>query len=143
MYFDVEIAPHPACVASLRQAVPLPRKRGEGHSPGRSLPFPQRSWDTRIAWEKGLGDEGQVHNTLYTANIGTILFPFGGKNLCIALFADDNRDRFRRQIVYTGMEFDLACRAPRLDIDCALSAEQHQRILADKRCIPFERKFGD
>src|SRR5690606_12037130 len=23
------------------------------------LPFPQRSWDTRLAWEKGLGDEGE------------------------------------------------------------------------------------
>ena len=38
MYFDVEIAPHPACVASLWQAVPLPF--------------------SLLAWEKGLGDEG-------------------------------------------------------------------------------------
>ena len=56
MDFDDMIAPHPACVASLRQAA---RKRERDNALAVILPF------SPLAWEKGLGDEGcQVTNPL-------------------------------------------------------------------------------
>jgi len=64
MDFDVEIAPHPACVASLRQAVPLPRKRGEGHRPGDRSPSPSEAGTPALRGRRGRGMRGQVHNTL-------------------------------------------------------------------------------
>src|SRR5690606_12558305 len=59
MYFDVEITPHPACVASLRQAVPLPRKRGEGHRPGDRSPSPSEAGTPALRGRRGWGMRGE------------------------------------------------------------------------------------
>src|SRR5690606_5006157 len=45
-------------LASLRLGKPSPSHVNGDIALVLILSFPQRSWDTRLAWEKGLGDEG-------------------------------------------------------------------------------------